>query len=339
MTTSRYRHPARAAVGVAAAASLAVFGLLALSLPGCGSRDDGWPKDRNGPKVVVSFAPLYCFAVNVAGDDAFVRNMMTTSGPHHFNPTDRDARLLQRADLFLVNGLGLEGDKPATLAKSSGNKRIKVVDLAAAIPQEKLLKGSCKHDHGDGAKHDHDKDPHVWLSPEYAILQVRAVRDALKEADPAHAAGYDDRADKYIAKLEQLTRDGKALFAEKKDRNIVTFHDSMTYFAKTFDLNIVGVVQKNPGTEPNGSQLAELIGLCADEKNPVRVITVEPQYGFSSSANEVVKELRNKGVPEPVLVEFDPLETVTPDELAADPAGWYERKMRANLDALAKAMK
>ena len=88
------------------------MGLLASLLPGCNARDDVWPKDHAGPKVVVSFAPLYCFAVNVAGDDAVVRNMMTTSGPHHFNPTDKDARLLRRADLFFVNGIGLEGDKP-----------------------------------------------------------------------------------------------------------------------------------------------------------------------------------------------------------------------------------
>ncbi len=34
--------------------------------------------------------------------------MMTTTGPHHFNPTDKDARLLRRADLFFVNGIGLD---------------------------------------------------------------------------------------------------------------------------------------------------------------------------------------------------------------------------------------
>jgi zinc transport system substrate-binding protein len=318
-----------------------VFGFLTIALvavwiPGCNSREDVWPKDHSGPKVVVSFAPLYCFAVNVAGDDAVVRNMMTTSGPHHFNPTDKDARLLQRADLFLINGIGLEGDKPATLARSSGNKKLQIVDLGSLIPEDKLFEGSCHHDHGDGVKHDHGKDPHVWLSPDYAILQVQGIRDALKNADPDHAAGYDQRAAAYIKKLEQLKADGVELFKGKSDRNIVTFHDSMTYFARTFGINIVGVVQKNPGTEPNSKNLAELIGLCADEKHPVRIITVEPQYGTSSSASEVVKELRHRKVPDPTLVEFDPLETVTQGDLTPE---WYEIKMRANIEALAKAMK
>src|ERR1700677_5333113 len=86
--------------------------LLSLSLNGCGSKpDDAWPP-HPGPKVVVSFAPYYCFAANVAGDDAVVRTMMTTSGPHHFQPTDKDSLLLRQADLFFINGLGLEGDRP-----------------------------------------------------------------------------------------------------------------------------------------------------------------------------------------------------------------------------------
>jgi zinc transport system substrate-binding protein len=322
---------------LAAGVALLVGVVLAvLTMPGCGRRDDPWPKDRAGPKVVVSFAPLYCFAVNVAGDDAVVRSIMTTSGPHQFNPTDKDARLLQRADLFFINGLGLEGDKPETLAKSSGNSKLKTIDLGAKIPTSELLEGSCHHDYGDGVPHEHGKDPHVWLSPDYAIFQVQGIRDALKEADPAHAAGYDQRAADYIKKLRQLKADGLALFKDKTDRNIVTFHDSMTYFAKTFDINIVGVVQKKPGVEPNDKALRELIGLCADEKHPIRILTVEPQYGLSGAAKEIQRELVRAKVPDPQLVEFDPLETVTLDQLTPD---WYETKMRANLEALAKAMK
>ena len=321
------------------AAVLVLTALAAVSvlLPGCGgAKDDGWPSDKTGPKVVVSFAPLYSFAVNVAGDDAVVRNMLTTSGPHSFQPTDKEALLLSRADLFFINGLGLEGNKPEMLKNSSGNPNLKVVDLGSRIPKDQLLMGSCNHGDADHVDHEHGMDAHVWLSPDYAVMQVEGIRDALKEADPAHAANYDRRAAEYIAKLQNLKADGVAAFKDKKDRNLVTFHDSMTYFAKTFDLNIVGVVQKNPGTEPNDQHLKELIGLCADEKKPIRVITVEPQFGSSRSAHQVVEELRNQKVPDPRLVEFDPLETALQKDLTT---GWYEARMRANIEALAKAMR
>src|SRR3954469_24925522 len=110
--------PQRSRPIVAAMIVSAVVAGCAVLLPGCrGTRDDGWPKDKTGPKVVVSFAPLYCFAVNVADDDAPVRNPLTATGPHHVNPTDKDARLIRRANIFFVNGINLEGDKPENMKK------------------------------------------------------------------------------------------------------------------------------------------------------------------------------------------------------------------------------
>ncbi len=292
-----------------------------------------------GPKVIASFAPLYCFAINVAGEDAAVYPLMTTVGPHHFNPTDKDARLLSRADLFIINGLGLEGDRPNKLWTASHNQRLKIVDTTTRIPLNMLLEGSCCHDHGeegDHHHHEHGSDPHVWLSPEYAIFQVEAIRDALQQADPAHAAAYAQRAAAYIECLRQLQAEGQDMLKNKQQRQLVTFHEALAYFARTFQLNVVGVVQKNPGVEPSDKQLKKLINLCADEKNPVRVIMVEPQYSVSNSARQLVEELRRRGVPDPVLVEFDTLETALKDALHAE---WYEQRMRANLEALAKALR
>lgn len=311
-----------------------------VTLGGCGGRGEVWPADHPGPKVVASFAPLYCFALNVAGDDAVVRPLMTTSGPHHFNPTDKDARLLRQADLFLINGLGLEGDRPEKLRQSSSNTRLQIVDVSSRIPPSMLCEGSCCH-HDDEAEeeehtHEHGHDPHVWLSPGYAIWQVEVIRDALIEKDPAHAEAYRRRAQEYTARLRQLTDYGRTLLKDKKDRQLVTFHESLAYFARTFQLNVVGVVQKNAGVEPSDKQLKKLIALCADEKRPVRVISVEPQYSNSHSGHELVKELQRRGVPDPVLVEIDTLETAPLQDLTPD---WYERRMRANLEALSKALR
>lgn len=319
---------------------LAFVGALAFgtaALPGCGGGDDGWPKDRSGPKVVVSFAPLYCFAVNVAGDDAVVRNLLTTTGPHHFNPTDQDARILRRADVFFVNGLGLEGDKPERMKKGSGNRSLKVVELGGRIPESNLCEGSCTHDHGDDHHaHDHGTDPHVWLSPDQAKYLVGGIADELGKLDAAHADGYKRRAAEYAGRLDTLKAECKKLLDGKKDRRLVTFHDSMAYFAKSFDVEIAGVLQKNPGSEPTGKELEKLIAICTNPTAPVRVVCVEPQYSNSNAGTKLVQILREKGVADPVLVELDPLETVPPDQLTPD---WYEKKMLANVRALAEKMK
>jgi len=309
-----------------------------LPLIGCGGGDSAWDSSRSGPKVVVSFAPLYCFAANVAGPDAQVKNVMTTTGPHDFNPTDNDARLLAKADLLLINGLELDNAVAETMKRGSGNRNLAILDLGKAIPEAQLMQGECHHNHhGHDKPHAHGIDPHVWLSPEMAILMTEAIRDKLVELDPAHEAGYKQRAADYVGKLRQLHADGKAMLKGKADRKLVTFHESLNYFARSFELQVAGVVQKKPGVEPNLDEIRNLVKEC--EKNGVRLIAVEPQYGRESSAKAILDELRRSKVAnlaDAALVELDPLETVSPAALSPD---WYEKKLRANLEALRDAMK
>ena len=117
---------------------------------------------------------------------------------------------------------------------------------------------------------------------------------------------------------------------------LVTFHDSLAYFEEAFKLDVRGVLTKHPGQEPVAKEMSELIRLCTKKGAETRVIATEPQYSTSGSGEALRKELIAKGVVDPVLVELDPLETVKPEDLTLD---WYEKKMRENLDALAKAMK
>jgi ABC-type Zn uptake system ZnuABC Zn-binding protein ZnuA len=304
-----------------------VTALAVLAVTGCSGRSGDWP-DRPGPKVVVSFAPIFCFTANVAGEDAVVRNMMTTTGPHSFNPTDVEARLLRRADVLLVNGLGLDEGVADSLKRGSGNRNLKVVELAGRLPKEQLLAG-LKHEGHDHGPH----DPHVWLDPELAAVMAEGIRDELKASDPGHAADYDRRAAEYVGKLRALRAEGRELLKTKADRKMVTFHESLGYFARAFDLAVAGVVQKKPGVEPDKSALEEVIAVC--KQQDVRLIAVEPQYG-TASADTILRELERAGVKDAALVVIDPLETCRPDELDA---GWYERKMRANLEALNRAMK
>jgi ABC-type Zn uptake system ZnuABC Zn-binding protein ZnuA len=321
-------------VGTASCAAL-LIGLGSLLLTGCGSSPDVWP-DRAGPKVVVSFAPIYCFATKVAGDDAVVQNIMTTTGPHDFNPSDTEARLLRKANILFINGLELDNNLANTLKRGSGNRELNIADLGGRIPQGELLEGSCQHDHGPGEAHDHEHgiDPHIWLSPEFAIRMTEAIRDELKRADPDHAANYERRAAEYVTELRNLLNDGRKLLEGKKDRRLVTFHESLAYFAKSFDLTIEGVIQKKPGVEPNSDEVKKLIEMCRDKK--VRLIAVEPQYGTNTSAKTILEHLKREGVADAELVVIDPLETVPPAELTPD---WYVARMRQNLDALARAMK
>src|ERR1051325_5920363 len=60
-------------------------------------------------KVLTSFLPVYCFTANVAGDLAEVENLLPANvEPHDYQFSRKDLQKLTRADLIVLNGLGLE---------------------------------------------------------------------------------------------------------------------------------------------------------------------------------------------------------------------------------------
>src|SRR5262245_17476685 len=113
--------------GTRLALVLLAGGLLAVLPAGCGPKADADPwAGKPGKRVLVSFPPLYCFATAVAGEDATVLAMMSDVGPHTYEGTERDARLLQGADVFFINGLGLEDDLARKLMAGTSNKSVKL---------------------------------------------------------------------------------------------------------------------------------------------------------------------------------------------------------------------
>jgi ABC-type Zn uptake system ZnuABC Zn-binding protein ZnuA len=301
---------------------------------GCAGPNDDWPEGKS-PRVMTTFPPLYCFAVNVAGDEAAVKSLLTTLGPHDYTATHGDVKKLLGADLFLVNGLSLDETFAKALLKSSGNTKARYAEVGAAVADPAKM-APHEHHHGPGQHHHHhgEFDPHVWLGIPEAVQMVRRIRDELTAVDPANAARYEQNAAAYVARLEKLREDGKAAFKDKKNRRLITFHESLAYFARSFGLEIVDSIQARPGEEPSPAKLAKLVEAC--RSRPVGAITLEPQYPDNTAARALQNELKAKGIGDVPSVVVDPLETVGHEaDLRPD---WYETMMRKNIDTLAKAL-
>ena len=291
-----------------------LFGLGLAIQPGCSPVPDGWP-EKSGLRVVTSFAPIHCFALNVAGDDAAVQCVMSNEGPHGYEPTAPDRVKLERANLFLINGLNLDDDIADKMIGGLRKKSVTVVRLADAIPVKLLREGGeCRDD--SGVAHHHGQyDPHVWLGIPEAILMVERIRDEFSGHDPEHKAGYESRAAAYVARLKALEADGKQMLKDKTERDLITFHDSLFYLARDFKLNIQDSIEPIPGTEASGKHLTVLIETCRSKK--IRHITVEPQYPSNTSAKTVLDSLRRAGIDDAELIPIDTMETATLNDLKA----------------------
>jgi zinc transport system substrate-binding protein len=316
-----------------------------LLLTGCpsGKTVDPWASAGSKPKVLVSFTPLYSFASAVAGDDAEVKCLLTASGPHtHGDVTGREIELARGCDVFFLNGVGLDDDADGIAPKiqrAAGDKKWNLVSLGDKLDKSWLHKFEQDDLEKGGAEqheHEHELDPHVWLSIRCAKKMVEGIRDELTRLDPAHAEGYQNRTAAYLAKLDRLEADGRALLAPKQEKWIVSFHDSLGYFAETYGIKIAKSIEIDPGKEPTDDKLNEIIKEC--QKKNVRVIAVEPQFSSNTSARAIrdaLRGLKDKPI-DAVFAEIDPLETSDERDLSPD---LYEKTIRQNLAELAKALR
>ncbi len=278
---------------------------------GCGSQT---AKDKKEFTIVTSFYPMYIDVLNITKgvEGVKVVNMTKpqTGCLHDYQLTTEDMKTLEKADVFVVNGAGME----SFLEKAAKqNPKMKTIE-ASNYKDINLLKN------GD------EENPHVWLSVTYSIAQVKAITAGLCEADPAHKDAYRKNALDYCMKLEALKEEMHGELDNLPHKDIVTFHEAFPYLAKEFKLNIVSVIEREPGTEPTPQELEDTIkqvnGLTT------KVLFTEPQYS-PAAAETIARETGAK------VYQLDPIVTGEANESAMDA---YIDTMKKNMAVLKEAL-
>ena len=285
---------------------------LCLLLTGCGSTNTAGGGKDGSFHIVTSFYPMYVATINITQgvDGVTVTNMTKpqTGCLHDYQLMTEDMKTLEKADAFVINGAGMESFLDKVIEQQ---KNLKIIDASKGI---ELLKD------------DDEENPHVWLSVTDAILQVKNIAEQLKAADPKHADAYEKNAAAYIKKLEALKAEMHAELDTVPNKDIVTFHEAFPYFAKEFGLNIISVVEREPGTEPTPAELQATIEQV--KKLPVKVLFTEPQYS-PSAAETIARETGAK------IYTLDPVVTGEANDQALNA---YIDTMKKNMETLKTAL-
>ena len=141
------------------------------------------------------------------------------------------------------------------------------------------------HHHEEG--HHHEEDPHIWLSPENAKIMAGNICNGLSARYPQYAQTLEDNLSLLLADLDALQQYGEDTLSQLSCRNLITFHDGFSYFAQSFDLNIVKAVEEESGSEVSARELIEMITLV--EENSLPAIFTEVS-GSTSAAGIIARE-------------------------------------------------
>jgi zinc transport system substrate-binding protein len=292
---------------------LAAF-LCVIMLSSCGNTERTSNSDNAKKfRIVTSFYPVYISAINVAKDipDVEVVNMAETQTGclHDYNLSPADIKTLESADVFVINGADME----AFMDKVTGQMpKLKIVEASKGI---ELIDG-------EGG----EKNPHVWVSITNAIKQVKNIGEQLEAINPENADKYRKNTEEYVEKLEAQRDKMHKELDQIKSRDIITFHEAFPYFAKEFNLNIVAVIEREPGSEPSAGDYADIIGKV--KSTGVKALFAEPQYS-SKAAESIASQTGAK------VYTLDPVVT-GPDKPDTDA---YIKAMDENLKSIKEALK
>ena len=267
--------------------------------------------------VVTSFYPMYIATLNIVDGVKGVR-LENLSEPqtgclHDFQLTPEDMKLLSTADVFVINGGGIESFM-SDVAKAY--PKLDVVEACedVALLSEDDADSDHDHDHDADAEsdsdhdhdheadtesdsdhdhdheadaesdsaHDHDhgdENAHAWMSvPRYRTM-VKTIASHLAQKDEAHAEEYYANAEKYDAKLAKLEKEQDSLKSLTDGQNIIIFHEAYAYVADDFSMNACYLLDLDEERSVSAGEIKQVISAIKDDG--VSVILAEELYGKS----------------------------------------------------------
>ena len=284
-------------------------------------------------ELTATVFPVWILLKEVAKDVPGVSvNLLLPAGsgcPHDYAMTPADRRTLARADVLVMNGLGLEGflghaAKRRTLLKPGASVVIAARGLSGILPSE----GSCEgHSHADHKENTHTANPHLFASPSMMANMARSISSQLAQFDAANAARYRANGADIASRLDALAAECRASGQKLARRVIVTQHNIFDYLARDMGLEVAAHVQAHDGHEPSARAMLDLVRLIRTKK--VAAVITEPQYPARAGRTLAAET----GIP---CISLDP--AANGPEHLDHPLDWYEKTMRANLRTLEQAL-
>ena len=253
-----------------------LLSLVFVLLCGCGSPPA--PQEEDGVTIVATTYPVYLFtsAVTQGVEGITVERLNTGSVSclHDYTLSVTDMKKIEKADVIVLNGAGLEEFMEDALAYSDAL----VIDCSEGV---ELLENLSHHhveeeedeDHG----HDHGHwDPHYWMDPRNACVMVKNICEQMSRFDPEHTDSYAHYAAGWEAMLSglDLYLREDMLQANLTDKGIevgglITFHDGFRYFAHAYGLPLLESIEEEAGCEASAKEIVEITQLVREYDLPV----------------------------------------------------------------------
>jgi ABC-type Zn uptake system ZnuABC Zn-binding protein ZnuA len=248
----------------------------------------GYADAQQRLRIVATSTDLKSLAEAVGGSRVDVESLTSPEQDPH-NVELKPTQLARARSATLLIRVGL--DHEPWLAKLRLPESVVVVDASRGVrlvqtqtPRLRVERRAHVHAYGN---------THYWLDPTNAVPITASIRDALVRLSPQDTLLFDTNRSAFVEALTRKTEDWKRALAPYRGTRLVVVHDSWSYFAEHFGLQIVAAAEPHPGVPPSPAELAALFQRMRESN--VKILIADP-HSNPSLVRQIVTKSGAKSV-------------------------------------------
>ena len=276
-------------------------------------------------RILASTYPVYLLtcAVTQGLDGVQVERLNTGSVSclHDYTLSVTDMRKIDRADVLVLSGAGLEDFMDDALASSPAP----IIDCSTNVS----LLVSPDHRH-EQEHHDHDHghfDPHYWLDPANASAMVDTLLDGLLPVLGEQAQQMNTNAETARALFAGCEAQLQTVRTQNETLpGLISFHDGFGYLAHACGVTVLRAIEEEAGSEASARDIMEVSALVREHNIP---LIFTERSGSDATAKAIALET---GCDIRVLSTL--MDGPNADELSCSPAEYYANELLTNASVL-----
>lgn len=238
-----------------------LIAVLALSLTACEPNTQKADDKELGTHILTTTSLLRDMLENLLPTDEFQIESLMGSGvdPHLYKPTRKDVQRLRNADVIVFNGIHLEG-RMVEIKEQLAKQQV-VLTAADGFDVSRLINNS---DFEDG------QDPHFWFDLSMWVDASHYVADTLCILYPQYKDVIHENLNSWKIDMKTLHKEAARsldIIPENR-REIITSHDALSYFARTFNFRVRSLQGSSTSAEFGVKDVKEMVDYVIDNEVP-----------------------------------------------------------------------
>lgn len=215
---------------------------------------------KNRIQIVTSASIFADMISNVSGELAEVNSIIPIgSDPHSYEPKPKDINLLLKADIIMLNGLGLE----VWLMKVI--KNLNISEGKIVILTNNIIPLASE-------EYTNSYDPHAWMTANNGLIYIKNIYESLRDKiiDENDKIQLTKQYSSYKKTLQEVDSISQVKIAQipTTQKKLVTAHDAFQYFGKYYGLELYALQGISPEADIRINDFQKIVKLIKINKIP-----------------------------------------------------------------------